>query len=213
VPLPLIAIAGYATSALVTAAIAALHAGRVVVPRVAEWEEPPDVWLDPSLGDLYLPLVRAVEQWERLGHELGALTHSGSPATGIRILPRPIDRVRVRALAHVSADFEDDPGAEAPEDDHEVDAPDGVIRSAVIYVDPLDCDALTLAHELGHALGYLHCTARLRRADASRGVQVPKSGHLMHPRYEESGWGTAGLDADVLGNPRDRRRARREASR
>lgn len=212
--IPLIAFAGYGTAALVTAAIAALHAGRVVVPRVAEWEEPPDVWLHPDLGDLYSPLVRAVSAWEALGHEFGAVTYGGPDAGGrIQIAPRPLDRMRYLALAHVSAEFEDDEDLTPtpPEDDHEVDAPDGLIRSAIIYVDPLDCDARVLAHELGHALGYLHCTARLRRADASKGVQIPKAGHLMHPRVDEGGWTTTGLEADALGDPRARRRERRNA--
>lgn len=207
---PLIAVAGYGTALLVTAGIAALHAGRVVVPREAEWEEPPGVWLHPDLGDLYGPLVKAVAEWEALGHDLGALVYGGGTAgIGILVLPRTLDRVRTLALAHVSADFDDDPGDAPVEDDHEVDAPDGVIRSAVIYVDPLDCDSRVLAHELGHALGYLHCTARLRRADASRGIQVPKAGHLMHPRYDEGGWTTTGLEADALGSAHERRMERR----
>jgi hypothetical protein len=211
-PLPLLALAGYGTSLLVTAAIAALHAGRVVVPRVAEWEEAPGVWLHPDLGHLYVHLVRAVAEWEALGHDLGAVVYGGpSAGCGIRIEPRPLDRVRAGTLASaaVSAEFDEDPAPETPEDDHDIDWPEGVIRSATIYVDPLDCDARVLAHELGHALGYLHCTARLRRADASRGVQVPKAGHLMHPRYDEGGWSTVGLEADALGSAHERRMERR----
>jgi hypothetical protein len=208
-PVPLIAVAGYGTAVLVSAAIAALHAGRVVVPRVAEWEEPPDVWLHPDLHPLFGPLGQAVAAWEALGHELGT-TRLGGVGGHIRIEPMPLGRTRALALAAVSADFEDDPEA-SPHEAPEVDAPDGVIRRAVVYVEP-DADARTLAHELGHCLGYLHCTARLgRRHAANRDVvvQVPKSGHLMHPRWEEGGWGTTGLEAATLGTAHERRLARR----
>jgi hypothetical protein len=44
--------------------------------------------------------------------------------------------------------------------------------------------------------------------------QVPKHGHPMNPRYDAAGWQTfEGLEADALGDPRERRRARREARR
>jgi hypothetical protein len=217
-PLPLIAVAGYGTAALVAGAIAALHAGRVVVPRVAEWEDEPVVWLHPDLERLIGPLIEAIIRWDDLGHKMHPGSGTVHPDPGdapgvIRILPRPIDRVRGRALAVVSADFEAEEPPDADEDDHEVDAPEGLIRRAVIYVDPVELATLdaarVLAHELGHCLGFLHCTARLRRADASRGVQVPKSGHLMHPRYQDGGWTTTGLEADALGDPRERRMARR----
>jgi hypothetical protein len=201
----------------VTASIAALHAGRVVVPRVAEWESPPGVWLHPDLGDLYGPLVRAVAEWEALGHDLGAMMLGGTTAgMGILVLPRPLDRVRAVALAELSADFEEEPHDGTVEDDHDAPAVDGVILRATIYVDPLELvgrdAARVLAHELGHCLGFMHCTARLgRKHAATRDVvlQVPKHGHLMHPSYDEGGWSTTGLQADALGSAHERRMERR----
>lgn len=224
-PLPLIAVAGYGTAALVAATIAALHAGKVVSPRIAEWDIAPVVWLHPDLEkDLAGPLVEACVRITDVGHELSPASgqvhpQPTNPMGCILILPRPLDRVKALALAHVSAEFEEDQPSSMPEpseDDHEVDAPEGIIRSAIIYVDPVEMygkdKARILAHELMHTLGYLHCTARLGRKHAEHHhvvLQIPKRGHLMNPFYDEGGWNMAGLEADAVGDPKERKKKRK----
>ncbi len=224
-PIPLIAVAGYGTAVLISAFIAALHAGKLVVPRVAEWDSPPDVWLHRDLAHLEGSFRKAIAEWEQLGHEFGQVGVLFGEGPGINILPHPIDGAIGRAAVTASfagEDFEEDEGAPASapsEDHHEIDAPEGVIRSAVIWLDPVelvDKDAAqVIAHELGHALGYLHCTARLGRKHAEHQhvvLQIPKHGHLMNPVYENGGWGTTGLEEGTLGSARERRKGRRQAT-
>lgn len=205
-PLPLIALVGYGVSAATLASIAALRAGRAVVPRVARFEgvPMPTIVLHPDLRVYRGELLHAIEWWEARGHDCAVVTgERPEGARGdVRIIPPPPGWVRTGhlATAQVDAELEDDPDVD---DAHEVDAVDGVIRSSTIVLDPerlsrpgIDV-ARVIAHELGHAaFGYLHVTARLGRKHAhERAVRliIPKAGHLMHPRYSEGGWGDEGL--------------------
>jgi hypothetical protein len=205
-PLPLIAVVGYGVSALTAASIAALRAGRAVVPRVARFgPEAPRIVLHRDLLALEDALYDAIAWWAARGHGVTGpwLTDGDTAGPGtVMLIPPPPGWVRTGhlATAQVDAELEDDPDVD---DAHEVDAVDGVIRSSTIVLDPerlsrpgIDV-ARVIAHELGHAaFGYLHVTARLGRKHAhERAVRliVPKAGHLMHPRYSEGGWGDEGL--------------------
>lgn len=201
-----LAIIGAGVAIAEAASLVALHAGRTVVPRRGRWEAVPRVWLDPGLR-LGPELVQAEAVWRGLGHQFGplVLTDPGERAPDwIRIVPATPEAVARRTLAVAAVGISDDDGAleglDPDEDLHDVPVVDGVIRYATIYLDPArfaEVDpTLIIAHELGHALGYYHCTARLRRAHPERGVQVPKHGHLMNPRADDAGWLTTGLAAD-----------------
>lgn len=203
-PLPLIALAHLGVTALTAASIAALRAGRAVVPRVARFEGVPTILLDPDLAMYREQVAHAVDWWADRGHGspvvIGGRSWSGDGA--VRIIPPPPgwSRTGHLATAQVDAEIEDDPDVD---DAHEVDAVAGVIRSATIVLDPERLSrpgvdvARVLAHELGHAaFGYLHVTARLGRKHAhERDVKliIPKAGHLMHPHYSAGGWGDEGL--------------------
>lgn len=203
-PLPLIALVGLGVTALDAVAIAALRAGKAVVPRVVRFEGEPVIVLHPDLAGYRTHLDYARGWWEERGHRINWVVvgpNVGGPGC-VRIIPPPPgwSRTGHLATAQIDAEIEDDPDID---DAHEVDAVDGVIRSSTIVLDPerlsrpgIDV-ARVIAHELGHAaFGYLHCTARLGRKHAhERPVRliVPKAGHLMHPRYSEGGWGDEGL--------------------
>jgi len=204
-PLPLIAVVGYGVSALTAASIAALRAGRAVVPRVAQFGGRPMVILHGDLVQYHDALDHALGWWDARGHraDVGVARYVPAGAAGVvRIIPPPPGWVRTGhlATAQIDAEIEDDPDVD---DAHEVDVVDGVIRSSTIVLDPerlsrpgIDV-ARVIAHELGHAaFGYLPCTARLGRKHAhERDVRliIPKAGHMMHPRYSEGGWGDEGL--------------------
>jgi len=197
-------VVGYGVSALTAASIAALRAGRAVVPRVARFEGLPTIAFHPAFRPFDSRLDHATEWWAERGHDCGIVSGErpeGTPGV-VRIIPPPPGWVRTNHIgtAQIDAEIEDDPDVD---DAHEVDAVDGVIRSSTIVLDPerlsrpgIDV-ARVIAHELGHAaFGYLHCTARLGRKHAhERDVRliIPKAGHMMHPRYSEGGWGDEGL--------------------
>lgn len=216
-PLPILAIAGFAVSAATAASIAALHRGKVVVPRVADWgDEPPGVFVDPTLG------VQAVQEWTSAQQLWIAAGHAMAPATagvlppgarGIYVCPPPPGWLAGKTLSRASmaADFDgvwDDAGESlgetAPEDEHTVEERGGRIHRAEVIWDGLrlyEFDRRRVAaHELGHALGYLHCTARLGRKSAHKRaprVYIHKAGHLMNPRYEEGGYDMTGCAASL----------------
>lgn len=204
-PLPLIALVGYGVSAATLATIAALRAGKAVVPRVARFEGLPVVALHPDLDVYRDSLVHALDWWHDRGHDCGYLRGPRSEGTPgiVQIIPPPPGWSRTGHIetAQIDAEFEED--EEDIDDAHEVDVVDGRIVSSRIILDPArlaDASvdvARVIAHGLGHAaFGYLHVTARLGRKHAhERAVRliIPKAGHLMHPRYGEGGWGDEGL--------------------
>lgn len=203
-PLPLLAVAGLGVTAAWTATIAALHAGKVVVPRVADWGGFAfPIYVNPILG---LTAERewrdARRLWVGVGHQIGPVVR-GVPAAGERCVcvrpPAAGLRAGAIASAHVAADFADeieDTEEELDrEDAHQIKVEHGVIQRVEVDWDVLalyDFDRVRVAaHELGHALGYLHCTARLgRKHAATRPVKIviPKAGNLMHPQYKQGGY-------------------------
>ena len=225
-PIPVAMILGLGGSALWGAMIAALNAGKVVVPRIASWPFPPNVLIDPALAELLAPTQAAVARWQALGHSFEDI-QVREPAFAVRssiymregvirigLPPQNWMRPKAIASAFVSMSENDDDGFDVddpefgndddPLDNQEITADRGVIRDVRIVWDTLSTRGLDperiIAHELGHALGYLHCTARLRRRNTDRHlvVQVPKRGHLMHPLYTEGGWSTKGLEAKEI---------------
>lgn len=53
---------------------------------------------------------------------------------------------------------------------------------------PADPEALMLAHEVQHCMGYGHAYLRL-----TTGIIMEPTGHLMNPRLSDSGWSTQGM--------------------
>jgi hypothetical protein len=204
-PLPLLAVVGYGVSALTLASIAALRAGKAVVPRVAAYDPPPVAVLHPAIAHLRDRAEYALGWWEERKHNCGLVLGerpAGTPGI-VQIIPPPPGWSRTGHIetAQIDAEFEED--EEDIDDAHEVDVVAGRIVSSRIILDPArlaDASvdvARVIAHGLGHAaFGYLHVTARLGRKHAhERAVRlvIPKAGHLMHPRYSEGGWGDEGL--------------------
>lgn len=182
-------IGGLLVSALVGASIAALHAGRVVTPRVAAWTSPPPIMISAEFTDLLPHVQNAVRELGELGHEFGLVvvspTSVTAPIPGKIVVGAPIAgnkfAIGTLASASVSAEFR---GFEKPAefgeiDKHALDQPElvtdasdvidaddnGVIRMAYIAVDRLALEnrdpKRVLKHELLHAIGYLHVQTAL----------------------------------------------------
>lgn len=128
----------------------------VEVPRAGVWLARPVVWADPEIEGR--ELARAVGWWAAHGEILDHTADRRIATVILRIDPllerRTVARTRVWQA-------------------------DGVIVDADVRLRP-GADALTIAHELGHALGYQH-------------PRAAPSGHLLHPW--SPGWDARGLES------------------
>lgn len=184
-------IGGLAFTALISASIAALHAARVVVPRVAAWPMAPASVITKELAPYAEEIKTAIGEVAALGYPFGEIEVSpaiedrrvlGHIVFGTRRLTR--EGEGVIGSATVQAEFfEDDDGAGDPiSDESGPKIPDfrsdprdilhtddkGVIKSAYIYVDPGILPLLNremrirlFKHELVHAHGGLHVQTAL----------------------------------------------------
>lgn len=208
-PLPILAIAGFAASAAMASSIAALHAGRAVVPQVGDWGDVvprPVIDLDTMFGVGHLQdavdhAVRRLEDRTILRWRAPVVGRRPDGPHDGEILISVGHALVGSIVASAAMEAEIDPGETAdPDDSHELWSDDRRILRARIVLDPLRCESRDLtrivAHELVHTMGYEHVTARLGRKHAEHrhtALKIPKSGHLMHPLYVDGGWGLQGL--------------------
>ncbi len=212
-------IGGLIFTGATVASLLGLHLAKVKVPRVGRWSSPPDVLVSSSAPVKMGDVRKAVDFWRDRGFELGAVRPTptiAGPVAG-HILIAPADRgwrdgKAGRATWLTEYPLGDDElGGDLPEDDylshaHDIiEAPEGVIKHAVISLDPLapKWDHFEiLVHELGHALGFLHCETALfgrrkkdsksgkrKKGDAKLRVIGRKTGHVMNPLLSKMGTG------------------------
>lgn len=147
---------GLAVSAAIAGVVAWGRVRSVTVPRPARWASAPRIWRGSGVDRARLE--EAIRWWRARGHDLWIGGPSEPSAILVVAQPQPEGRAgNTRCWA----------------------TPDGsTLVRAEVEVRP-EADALTIAHELGHALGYLHPVAA-------------PSGHLMHP--SRPGWDGRGLE-------------------
>lgn len=153
-----------AGAALSTAILGVVAWGRVrsVTPRrVDRWEHTPTLWYGPGVDRL--DLNEALRTWRGLGH---AVVLVPGPDANITITVDP-------ALGPAGFDDSGDLGVTKV-----YTTVDHVLVKAAVRV-ASEADALVLAHEIGHALGYQH-------------PWFCPTGHLLNPR--RPGWDTRGLE-------------------
>ena len=144
---------GSAVSLVVLGAVGWGQTRPVRVPTVGRWTRTPVIIPGPGVGETNLDIARAT--WAGLGHR-SVVLHTGPADISIVVDPALVDRGKtVCTVVNGST-----------------------ITRAEIRVKP-GATALELAHELGHAFGYLH-------------PYLCPSGHLMHPRHP--GWNARGLE-------------------
>jgi hypothetical protein len=215
---------GVAFTVVTVGSLVKLHFSKVHVPRVGRWRRPPTVYVGANSPVSWDQVEAAVQWWRARGFALGdvvtASTFTAPPPGGILVGPPSLARMGEAAGAaswlteHPLAEDELGP---VPEGEWISRASDilgpldgeGWIRHAQIGVDPVLAQtraADILRHELGHALGFLHCETALfgrRRRDSKSGrrkagaprlrVVGRKSGHVMHPTLAGMGEATVGM--------------------
>lgn len=207
-------ITGIGFTAVTVASLLGLHLGKVKVPRVGRWKNPPDVYVYSGSAVDLEEVSQAISFWARLGFEFGSVHMGSSTAVipgAIVIGPPSSDAVRSNGVARAEwlIEHPGEQSLELLEDDLTTKAQDvlgpidgGYIRQAYIGLQEADLKGLdkvrVVAHELGHALGFLHLeTALLGRSKKTGRARLRlvgrKSGHLMHPNYSKGGWGDKGL--------------------
>lgn len=218
-------IAGLAFTGATVASLVGLHLGKVVVPRVGKWPNPPRVLLQPAAPVALGQVHDAARFWADLGFKFARveLTDHLGPVDGAITIGAP-DRDWLMNAAGRARWLTEFPLRDDEIDDNEPehltrasdvlgDITEGYITQAVIGIDPMLSDrhkVQALTHELGHALGFLHCeTALLGRRKKDRkdgkrkegearrvlGVKVVgrKTGHVMHPYLSQAGKNAKGI--------------------
>lgn len=150
---------GLAVAAAVGGVVAWGRVRTVEVPRVARWETPPEVRARPGV-DLDA-LDEAVRWWSARGHPLRIVPADESRLGGV--IEVAVDRTLPEGILGLTHKWAA-PGTRS-------------ITWAEIRVAP-GADALVLAHELAHALGYEH-------------PHAAPSGHILHPT--RPGWDGRGV--------------------
>lgn len=210
-------IGGLIFTGATVASLFGLHLAKVAVPRVAEWEVPPDVYVSTASKVPINVVRKAVEFWTERGYEFGVVRstpRTSGPIDGA-IFVGPPDDLWYEGMAGRANWLTEYPlgedELEIPEDDylslpHQIiGETDGIMKHAVITLDHLAPSwdhEMILIHELGHALGYLHCETALfgrRKKDSKNGkrkrgaarlrVVGRKTGHVMNPLLSKMGTG------------------------
>lgn len=207
-------LAGLGFTALTAATLVALHAGKVVVPRVGEWEHPPTVFvLRDGVWDL-ADVAEAMKNLTQVGHSFGPLLTGDVPPAGAIVLglfneaQREANRIASTRweeqfdLGEISeAALEPVPLESDPRDVLGPIDELGRITSAYIGGDRLTLEnrdvVRILMHELCHALGYLHVETAvfgLKREKLSREEKLArKAAGEKHPKGEKTDEARLGL--------------------
>lgn len=171
--------------ATVGGAVTAVFAGIILwgrvrdvnVPQPASWDHVP-VLCASGPGVDRPALAEAIEAWRKEGH---VITQSCNGATDITLIVDPLlDNSGAGPIGGAGGDVDHvntDAGTNTLWGSTRVQAAGDRILHADIVLHP-DSTGLAYAHEIGHALGYLHPIA-------------PPTGCLMHP--SKVGWDMRGL--------------------
>lgn len=154
----ILGVAGLVVAAAIGGVVAWGRVRTVDVPRRGSWESPPAAWVTAAVDRGGLD--RAVAWWAARGHRIRLVDSYAASVIEVRVdrsLPEGL-----RGLTHVWAT----PGTRA------------LVRAEVRLAP--GADAIVIAHELGHALGWEHPPAA-------------PSGHMMHP--SRPGWDGRGLES------------------